>query len=502
MPTETRKLAAILFSDIVGYTSLVAEDEARGAEVRDKHRRLLQTLVEQFHGDWIEETGDEVLAIFSSSLDAVHCALAIQATLVDDPDLKVRIGIHIGDVLERDGKLIGDAVNVAARIRPVAEPGGVCVSVRVYEDVRSHPELSATLVGEREFKNVDQPVRVYAITRSEPGTGAPRRPRRQRRSLWIAAGLLVLLGAGYGLYEPVRNAVVLRLMRYDFLRPVAPWRDAIAFTTASDGVRLAYATYGEGPPIVVVLGWFSHIEYSGGPSFEGLAERHKLVVYDGRGTGLSDKRPSDFSLEAKLRDLEAVVEAAGLERFALYALSAGGPTATAYAARYPERVTRLAFYGSFVRMSTLPGQLEQWKALVPVVRNGWGRDNPAYRQVFTSLFMPDRSEFEMSLFNEFQAIAASPDDAADFIDSLTRTDVRELARQVRAPTLVVHLRGDQIVPFESGRELASLIPEARLVSLEGNNHALFPGDPASPRLEAALRAFLDEDTGPERPGGG
>ena len=175
MPTETRKLAAILFSDIVGYTSLVAEDEARGAEVRDKHRRLLQTLVEQFHGDWIEETGDEVLAIFSSSLDAVHCALAIQATLVDDSDLKVRIGIHIGDVLERDGKLIGDAVNVAARIRPVAEPGGVCVSVRVYEDVRSHPEISATLVGEREFKNVDRPVRVYAVTRSERGAGESRR---------------------------------------------------------------------------------------------------------------------------------------------------------------------------------------------------------------------------------------------------------------------------------------------------------------------------------------
>ena len=501
MPTQTRKLAAILFSDIVGYTRLVAADEARGAEVRDQHRRLLQTLVAQFHGDWVEETGDEGLAVFSSSLDAVHCALAIQAALVDDPDLKVRIGIHIGDVLERDGKLIGDAVNIAARIRPIAEPGGICVSVRVYEDVRSHPEIAATLVGEREFKNVDTPVRVYAIMRSDGATVAPRTPRRTGRTLGIAAGLLVLLGVGYALYEPVRDAIVIRLVRSRLLVPVAPWRDAIAFTTSSDGVRIAYASYGEGPPIVMVLGWVSHIEY---PTLSGMIEGlsgHRLVLYDGRGTGLSDKRPSDFSLEAKLRDLEAVVAAAGLERFALYGVSAGGPTSVAYAARHPERVTRVGFYGTFARLSTLPGQLEQWKALVPVVRNGWGQDNPAYRQVFTSLFMPDGSELAMSLFNEFQAIAASPDDAADFIDSLTRTDVRELARQVRAPTLVVHLRGDQIVPFESGRELASLMPGARLVSLEGNNHAILPGDPAGPKRDEALRGFFGGDLEPAPPSG-
>ena len=147
MTTSARRLAAILFTDIVGYTILVSRDERNAAEVRARHRHLVQSLVAQFKGEWIEETGDETMSAFPSSVEAVHCALAIQAALADDPDLKVRIGIHIGDVLEQDGKLIGDGVNLAARIRPLAEPGGICVSERVWEDVRNRPEVGATFLG-------------------------------------------------------------------------------------------------------------------------------------------------------------------------------------------------------------------------------------------------------------------------------------------------------------------------------------------------------------------
>ena len=492
MPMDSRRLVAILFSDIVGYTTLVAADEAKGAEVRDRHRRLVQMLVEEFHGQWVEETGDETLSIFPSSLDAVHCALAIQAALTEDPELSVRIGIHIGDVLQRDGRLIGDAVNVAARIVPIAEPGGICVSVRVYEDVRSHPEISAVLVGERNLKNVDVPRHIYTITRVEAGRAAQAPSRRWGVAAGVAGAVLIALIAGYALRTPIFGV----LERTGFVELPPLYEQQIAFARTSDGVRIAYSAVGDGPPVVSVLGWFTHLEAGyGSPRLAfwspGMLERYRLIQYDGRGSGLSDRALGDYSLEKKVLDLEAVVDALGLERFALYAISAGGETAIAYAVRHPERVTRLVFYGSFARLSTLPGQLEQWRALVPLVRSGWGSDNPAFRQIFTQLFMPDGSDADMRFFTEAERLAATPDDAADFIEALIAIDVTALAPQVRAPTLVIHRRGDAIAPFEAGRELASLIPGAQLLTLEGNNHAPKPGSSELIELADALQAFLE-----------
>lgn len=499
MATSARKLAAILFTDIVGYTSLVSKDERRAAEVRARHRHLVQTLVAQFKGEWIEETGDETMSAFPSSVEAVHCALAIQAALADDSDLKVRIGIHIGDVLEQDGKLIGDGVNLAARIRPLAQPGGICVSERVWEDVRNRPEVQGAFLGDQRLKNVDHLLRVWAV--SAP-TASGRRAFR-RRSLpgaWkkaaIAASVLVVLATVALLVPPVRNGILMVLFREGLFSVLPKYDQKIAFTTASDGVRIAYATTGDGPPVVVVLGWFSHIERGGqspgrNPFVTGLLGKHRLVIYDGRGTGLSDHHIKDYSLDAKVRDLEAVIEAAGLKRFGLFGISAGGPTAIAYTVRHPERVTRLAFYGSFPRLD--PRQVDQWKAMIGLARVGWGQDNPAFRQVFTSLFIPDGDSFSYSVFNEFQRISTGPDDAVGFMTSMLETDVRALAPRVRVPTLVVHLRGDAIVPFELGREIASLIPGAALVTIEGRNHAFGPLEPAYKQVNQAIGEFFDQD---------
>jgi pimeloyl-ACP methyl ester carboxylesterase len=233
---------------------------------------------------------------------------------------------------------------------------------------------------------------------------------------------------------------------------------------------------------VLALGWFTHIERGANspgvnPWIPHLLDRHRVILYDGRGTGLSDRGIEDFSLDAKLRDLEAVVEAAGLGHFALYAISAGGPTAIAYTARHPGRVTRLALYGSFVSLDCRPGDLERWGSLVPAVRAGWGEDNPAFRQVFTSLFMPDGDEVSMRMFNEYQRLSATPEDAARFIESLLDTDVTDAARTIRVPVLVTHLRGDEIVPYECGREIAALVPGAKLHTIEGRNHAMITRQP-------------------------
>jgi len=274
----------------------------------------------------------------------------------------------------------------------------------------------------------------------------------------------------------------------------------IRFCTSSDGTRIAYATVGQGSPVISIRPWFTHLEFEWeNPMWRSvidrLSARHLLIRFDGRGMGLSDHQVSDYSPEAHVRDLEAVVDALGLERFALYGLSQGGATAITYAVRYPERVSHLILHGSFARMGWLidteEGQ-QRFQTALTLIRQGWGTDLPAHRQFFTSLFMPDADAEAIRQFNEMQRISASPENAAALLSAMRDTDVSELLSHVRAPTLVVHCRDEAIVPFESGRELAAGIPGARFLPLDGRNHAILPHEPATEVLEKAVDEFLGE----------
>ena len=277
----------------------------------------------------------------------------------------------------------------------------------------------------------------------------------------------------------------------------------IRFCTTSDGVRIAYATVGEGPPIVRVLGWFTHLEMeSENPEWrayiETLSANNLLVRYDGRNMGLSDRGVSDLSLDAKVRDLETVVDALQLSRFALYGTSEGGPTAITYAVRHAKRVSRLILFGSFAGGQPTPEEEERARALVTLVRQGWGQNNPAFRQMFTSLFIPEADAEQVRWFNEMQRVSATPEDAAAFLEAVTRINVRNLLPQVRVPTIVSHCRGDNIVPFEGGRSLAAEIPGARFLPLDGNNHFPLKGEPAHAQLFTAIDEFMAEDRKPAK----
>jgi class 3 adenylate cyclase len=274
----------------------------------------------------------------------------------------------------------------------------------------------------------------------------------------------------------------------------------IRFCTSSDGTRIAYATVGQGSPVISIRPWFTHLEYEWeSPMWRSLIDRlsarHLLIRHDGRGMGLSDHRVSDYSPEAQVRDLEAVVDALGLERFALYGVSQGGATSITYAVRYPERVSHLILQGSFARMGWLvdteEGQ-QRFQTALSLIRQGWGTDLPAHRQFFTSLFIPDADAEAIRQFNEMQRISASPENAAALLSAMPDTDVSELLSQVRAPTLVVHCRGDATIPFESGRELAAAIPGARFLPLDSRNHAILPHEPAAEALGKAVDEFLGE----------
>ena len=273
----------------------------------------------------------------------------------------------------------------------------------------------------------------------------------------------------------------------------------IRFCTSSDGTRIAYATVGQGPPLVRALGWLTHLEYEWEnplwrPFIDAMSRRYLLVRHDGRGMGLSDRRVSNYSLEAQLRDLEAVVDALGLERFALYGMSQGGPTAITYAVRHPERVSHLILYGSFARMGWLLDTEEgrqQAEAMFTLIRHGWGSDAPAFRQLFTSLFMPDADIDALRAFNELQRVSASADNVVGLMTAVLDIDVRPLLPQVTVPTLVIHRRGDTAIPFESGRELATGIPGARLLSLDGRNHTFLPNEPGGAVMAKAMYEFLE-----------
>ena len=278
-----------------------------------------------------------------------------------------------------------------------------------------------------------------------------------------------------------------------------PLEQQIRFCTSSDSVRIALATTGNGPPLVKAANWLSHLEFdSRSPVWRHwireLSRHHTLVRYDERACGLSDWAVEEFSLDAWVRDLEAVVDHLELERFPLLGISQGGPIAIAYAVRHPERVSRLILYGSYAmgrsHRHLSDREREERELMLRMITVGWGKDNPAFRQVFTSHFIPDATLEQAHWFNELQRVSATPENAARIVSAFDSLDVRALAPRLDTPTLVLHGTGDLRVPLEAGRLLASLIPGARFVPLESRNHILLENEPAWPRFLREVREFL------------
>ena len=272
----------------------------------------------------------------------------------------------------------------------------------------------------------------------------------------------------------------------------------VRFCTAPDTVRIAYATHGSGPPMVKVANWLTHLEYDWESPLwrhwlSELGSRFTVVRYDERCCGLSDPDPRDLDLDAFVSDLEAVVDAAGLEQFALFAISQGGAVAAEYARRHPERVTRVIFCGAYVRGRLLRGSTqarEEHDARVALMRVGWGNDNAAFRRVFANLMIPDASPAEVEAFDELQRRTCSTENAVRLISAWARVNARGALESLTMPALVCHARGDLSVPLEEGRLIAASLPQSRFVTLESRNHLLLPAEPAWRQLLEEVDAFM------------
>ncbi len=275
----------------------------------------------------------------------------------------------------------------------------------------------------------------------------------------------------------------------------SPLEQEIQSFTTSDGVRIAYTIGGSGPPLVRAIDWLNHLDFEWKNPFRRLwfsqIMRHNMLLrYDQRGSGLSDWNVDDFSFERSLSDFEELIDAVGFDRFALVGSCQGGPIGAAYAARHPERVTKLILVGTFARGWPPPGTMktEQFNAMLTLIRLGWGRDNPAFRQLWTTLFRPDASPEEMEWMNEFQRITSSPENAARMMAEFPKIDITDLLPRVCCPTLVIHSRDEAVVPASEGRLIASRIRGARFVELSSRSHEVVPGEPA-------WQTFVDEVSG-------
>jgi len=273
----------------------------------------------------------------------------------------------------------------------------------------------------------------------------------------------------------------------------------IRFCKSRDGAQIAMTALGRGPPLLRTAHWLSHAEYDARSPvwthwLEQLSRDHTYIRYDQRGCGLSDRSPPSTSFETWVDDLEAVVEAYGLKQFPLFGMSQGGAIAIAYAARHPERVSHLMLYGAYakgaLRRDITEQQRDEAETLVKLIRLGWGRDNPAFRQVFTSQFIPDGTREQHQWFNDLERITASPENAATIVETLYQVDVTAEAESIRVPTLILHARNDARIPFEEGRQLATLIPSARFIPLESRNHVLLSSEPAWAQFLGEFRAFV------------
>jgi class 3 adenylate cyclase/pimeloyl-ACP methyl ester carboxylesterase len=464
-PLMNRRLAAILAADIAGYSRLMGEDEA--ATVRDLkgHQAVVLPLVGRYGGRIIDTAGDGILAEFPSVIGATECAVEIQTIMATRNEgvpearrMRFRIGINLGDVIHDETRIYGDGINVAARLEGIAEPGGICISRQVFDQVSRVLKADFQALGPRTLKNIAQSVDVFAIAPSDRGEGP-------------------------GVTAP--NAVDLK--------------QEIRFCTAPDGVQLAYSMIGQGPPLMKTGNWMTHLEFDlESPIwrhlYRELAKSHTLIRYDARGNGLSDRIVDEISFDAFVGDLEAVAAAAKVTRFALLGISQGCAVSIAYAVRHPERVSHLILYGGYAmgwnKRARSAAEKEEDAAMLTLMRVGWGKENPAFRQLFTSQFMPGATKEQADWFNELQRITVSGQVAARIYEAAGETDVTALLPQVRVPTLVLHARDEARVPFEAGRRMAAGIPGARFVALPGRNHLFLETEPAFGQFVEQTRTFL------------
>ena len=356
--------------------------------------------------------------------------------------------------------------------------------IRHRDRVVSKDDLIAGVWNGRIVSDSTLDSRIYAARKAIGDSG-------QRQQL-----IRTVIRRGFRFVAPVQE-IVERPTDAD-VRPAVESKQEVSFCRSSDGVSIACASVGAGAPLVKAANWLTHVEYdwdspAWSPLLHWLAERRRLIRYDGRGTGLSDRTVADISFAGFVRDFGAVVDAINVDRFAVLGISQGASVAIDYAARHPERVSKLILLGAYVQGRNRrgsPTEKEKAATFLSMLRQGWGDENSAFMRAFTSVFIPSGSREQIKWFADLQRITASAENAERIRRACDDIDLLSVLPRVRVPTLVLHCRQDGVVPLEQGRMVAAAIPDARFVTLESDNHVLLAGESAWPRFLQEVESFL------------
>lgn len=451
----SKQIAAILSLDVVGFSELMEKDSE---QTLTNLNRVLRTTVrptlKRHGGTLVKLMGDSVLAKFRSSGEAIRAAYGIQNALSDDA-VSLRAGVHVGDVSVNGSDIFGDAVNTATRLQSAAKTGNALVS-------RIAVDLAGGSLGERiklkpegsiRLKGVAQPIEAYSFESEGKGRKLPISKLKQDQS--------------------------------------------IRFTSSSDGARLAWTSCGEGPVLVKAPSWITHLDLDWNSINAGwmadLAQNNRLVRFDQRGNGLSERNVSNISLEQFVEDLKAVFDAAGINRAPLFCKSQGAAIGAAFAAKYPDYVSGLIAIGAFHQgplVRSQPKHVELTAAMDAMALVGWDDEYPSIRDHFAAVLAPDASQHDQRVCAEVMRDMISADEFAKFREVVGRFAVTETLPKVRCPALILHASGDRLHPIEQGRDFAAAIPDSRFVALETRNHVMPSYDPAWPAALNEINMFL------------
>jgi class 3 adenylate cyclase/pimeloyl-ACP methyl ester carboxylesterase len=457
-----RRLSAILALDVVGYSGMMQRDAAGLlAALNAIFRSVVTPAVAAAEGRVVKLLGDGALIEFPAAAHALRCAVQIQQELrrPDSPYLspepiKLRAGLHAGDVVVEGDDIFGDGVNIAARLQSAAQPGGILAS-RIFCDLAgSDIPVRLRREGAHSFKGIAQPIEVLSVDFTDPEVAARRASMAQAQE--------------------------------------------IRFCTSKDNVRLAWTVNGDGPTVVKAPNWIGHLELDWrnpglAPITTAIAEQWRLVRFDARGNGVSDWDLEEFSFDHLVDDLERVFDAAEVERAPILAISQGCATAAAFAARRPERVSAIVMIGGFPvgrAKRRSPKDRERAKAMRAMMAAGWDDDYPSLRDLLAQIIIPGASEEERRQYAEDMREMISPENLGRYRDVIDNLDVTQLLPNVTAPCLVVHCRGDRMQPIEQGRMLAAGLPDSRFIAYDSVNHLVPENDPVWPLLERDVLAFL------------
>jgi len=280
--------------------------------------------------------------------------------------------------------------------------------------------------------------------------------------------------------------------------PSLAHKQEISFCRSPDKINIAYAAVGSGPPLVKAANWLTHLEYDWespvwSPLLQRLAERNRLIRYDSRGNGLSDRALPEISFDGFVRDLGAVVDAVKVEQFAILGISQGAAIAIAFAVQNPEKVSKLILYGGYAKGRNRRGsteEAEKARIFMSLLHHGWGDENSAFMRAFSALYLPNGSPEQIKWFADLQRTTTTAENAARIRSTWDDIDVADLLPRIHVPTLVLHARHDNVVPLEQGRSMAAAIPNARFVTLESDNHVLLAGEPAWDKFFIEVEEFL------------